>query len=77
MSPRPSQIVDGGDMPSSALRFEIDDAKSFDATLTVFCESLVADDPALAEILKTALPKLFRGEIDRVTFLNIRTWGAQ
>ena len=55
-------------MPSSTSRFEIDDAKSFDANLEAFCELLVADDPALAEILKTELPKLLRGEIDRAAF---------
>jgi hypothetical protein len=55
-------------MPSGASRFEIDDAKPFDANLEAFCESLVADDPTLAEILKSELPKLLRGEIDRVAF---------
>ncbi len=55
-------------MPSSASRFDIDDMKSFDANLEAFCESLVADDPALAEILKAKLPKLLSGEIDRETF---------
>jgi hypothetical protein len=55
-------------MPADASRFEIDDTKSFDANLEEFCESLVGDDSALAEILKTELPKLLRGEIDRAAF---------
>ena len=55
-------------MPADASRFEIDDTKSFDASLEEFCKSLVGDNSALAEILKTELPKLLRGEIDRAAF---------
>ena len=64
------KVSAGGNMPSNAPRFEIDDTKSFDANVAAFCESLVADDSALADILKTELPKLLRGEINREAFWN-------
>jgi hypothetical protein len=51
-------------MPTAAAPFEIDDAKSFEANLAAFIESLVGDAPALAEVLKSELPKLLRGDID-------------
>ena len=46
-------------------RYEIDDAKQFDANLEGFFDSLATDDPRLTEVLKRELPKRFRGEIER------------
>jgi hypothetical protein len=51
-------------MSTAAATFGIDDAKSFDANLVAFVESLIGDDPALAEVLRSELPKLLRGEAD-------------
>jgi hypothetical protein len=55
-------------MPS--VRYDIDDTKTFDANLQAFIESLQSDDPQLAEVLKTKLRKLLRGEIDRPALWN-------
>jgi hypothetical protein len=51
-------------MPGTATGFKIDDAKSFDANLVAFFELLIVDDPALARVLESGLPKLLRGDID-------------
>ncbi len=51
-------------MPTTSSAFTIDDAKSFDANLTAFVGSLVGDDPALAAVLGSELPRLLSGEID-------------
>jgi hypothetical protein len=51
-------------MPAPTAPFGIDDGKSFDANLLAFIDSLAADDPALAEVLRSELPRLLRGEIE-------------
>jgi hypothetical protein len=51
-------------MSTATDSFEIDDARSFDANLVAFVESLIRDDPTLAEVLRSELPKLLRGEVD-------------
>ena len=52
-------------MPSRPPAFDIDDAKSFDANLQGFFETLEAGDPALAAVLKTKLLNLLSGETDK------------
>ena len=49
-------------MPTTTAAFGIDDAKSFDANLSAFIDSLATDDPALAEVARSQLPGLLRGE---------------
>jgi hypothetical protein len=49
-------------MPTTTAAFGIDDAKSFDANLSAFIDSLAVDDPTLAEVLRSQLPRLHRGE---------------
>ena len=51
-------------MPATRAPFGIDDAKSFDANLLAFVDSLAPDDRALAEVLRSELPLLLRGELD-------------
>jgi hypothetical protein len=43
----------GRAMPTTTAAFGIDDAKSFDANLSAFIDSLAADDPTLAEVLRS------------------------
>lgn len=48
--------------------FEIDDAKTFDANLAAFIDTLASIDPHLAAAAKAELPKVLRGEIDKTQF---------
>ena len=45
--------------------FDIDDAKPFDANLQGFFETLGADNPALAAVLKAELPKLLADDTEK------------
>jgi hypothetical protein len=63
-------------MPASTGPFEIDDTKSFDANLSTFLDALAADDRALADVLKTQLPRLLKGETTSSAIWNALSTAA-